>query len=97
MASGMEVCMKQRNIHTHWRIKTRLLCTELNIHFDVLDMVVATLKYCEVCISWIQQMLKQKHKEQCMWICQDLLNQYKPEGDSFLDCIVTGDEAWCHH
>jgi len=21
----------------------------------------------------------------------------KAEGDSFLDCIITGDETWCHH
>ena len=22
---------------------------------------------------------------------------YEAEGDSFLDCIITGDEMWCHH
>jgi histone-lysine N-methyltransferase SETMAR len=25
------------------------------------------------------------------------LNQYKAEGDSFLDHIITGDETWCHY
>mgnify|MGYP001853380855 CR=1 FL=1 len=29
-------------------------------------------------------------------VCQDLLNQYEAEGDSFLDCIITGDEIWYH-
>jgi len=29
--------------------------------------------------------------------CQDLLNQYEAEGDSFQDRIITGDETWCHH
>ena len=32
-----------------------------------------------------------------MYVCQDLLNQYEAEGDSFLDHIITGDEMWCHH
>jgi len=42
-------------------------------------------------------MLTQEHKEQRMQECQDLLNQYEAEGDSFLDCIITSDETWCHH
>ena len=25
------------------------------------------------------------------------MKEYKAEGDSFLDCIITGDETWCHH
>jgi len=42
-------------------------------------------------------MLTQEHKEHRMQVCQDLLNQYEGEGDSFLDCIITDDETWCHH
>jgi hypothetical protein len=30
-------------------------------------------------------------------VCQELLNQYEAEGDSFLDRIITGDEMWYHH
>ena len=32
-----------------------------------------------------------------MQVCQDLLNQYEVESDSFLDYITTGNETWCHH
>jgi len=42
-------------------------------------------------------MLTQEHKEHRMQVCRDLLNQYGAEGDSFLDCIITGDKTWCHH
>jgi len=42
-------------------------------------------------------MLTQEHKEHRMQVCQDLLNQYEVEGDSFLDRIITSDEMWCHH
>jgi len=31
-----------------------------------------------------------------MYVCQDLLNHYEAEGDSFLDCIITGDEIRYH-
>src|SRR5215475_11816624 len=30
-------------------------------------------------------------------VCEDLLDQYEAEGDSFLDRIITSDETWCHH
>jgi hypothetical protein len=42
-------------------------------------------------------MLTQEHKEHRMQVCQDVLNQYEAQGDSFLDCIITGDKTWCHH
>ena len=42
-------------------------------------------------------MLTKEWKEQHMQVCQDLLNQYKAEGDSFLDHIITDDKMWCNH
>jgi len=27
----------------------------------------------------------------------ELLKPYETEGDSFLDCIITGEKTWCHH
>jgi len=41
-------------------------------------------------------MLIQEHTEHHMQVCQDLLNQYEAEGDSFLDHIITSDKTWCH-
>ena len=38
-------------------------------------------------------MLIQEHTEHHMQVCQDLLNQYEAEGDSFLDRIITGYET----
>ena len=78
-------------------ITTRELCTELNIGFSALETMVATLEYRKVCARWVPRMLTQEHKEHRMQVCQDLLNQYEAECDSFLDRIITGDETWCHH
>jgi len=84
-------------IRVNRRIMTRELCTELNIGCNALETMVATLEYRKVCARWVPRMLTQDHKEQRMQVCQDLLNQHKAEGDSFLDRIITGDETWCHH
>ena len=37
----------------------------------------------------------QEQKEHCMQVCQDLLNWYEAEVDTFLGCIMTGDETRC--
>jgi len=79
------------------QIKTRELCTELNISCNALEAMVATLEYRKVCTRWVPRMLTQEHKERRMQVCQDLLNQYEAEGNSFLDRIITGDETWRHH
>jgi hypothetical protein len=42
-------------------------------------------------------MLTGKHKDHGMQVCEDLLNHYEAEGDSFLDRIITRDKTWCHH
>ena len=42
-------------------------------------------------------MLTQKKKEHHKQVCQDLLNQYEAEGDSYLDHIITSYEMWYHH
>ena len=36
-------------------------------------------------------------RERTLHICQDLQNKYEAAGGSFLDCIITSDEMWCHH
>ena len=80
-----------------WRITTRELCMELNIGFNALGTMVATLEYRKVCIRWVPRMLTRENKEHQMQVCWDILNQYEAEGDSFLDRIITSDETWCHH
>ena len=81
-------------IRANRRITTRELCTELNIGCNALEAMVATLEYRKVCARWVPRMLTQENR---MQVCQDLLNQYEADGDSFLDRIITGDETWCHH
>jgi hypothetical protein len=78
-------------------ITARELCTELNIGFNALETIVATLEYRKVYARWVPRMLTQEYKEHRMEVCQSLLDQYEAEGDSLLDRITTGDETWCYH
>ena len=75
----------------NWWITTMALPTELDIHFNALEMMVAMLEYCKVCARWVPQMLTQEQKEHHMQVCQDLLNQYKASGNNFLGLSITSD------
>jgi len=49
-------------IRANRRIRTRELCTELNIGFNALATMVASLKFRKVCARWVSRMLTQEHK-----------------------------------
>ncbi|MEQ5186680.1 hypothetical protein ABN222_19420, partial [Providencia alcalifaciens] len=72
-------------------IMTRELCTDLDIGVSALETMVAMLEYHKVCSRWVPHMETTPHAS------GPILNQHKAEGDSFLDCIITGDKTWCHH
>jgi len=59
-------------IRANRQITTRELCTELNIGFNALETVVATLEYRKVCARLVPRMLTQEHKEHGTQVCQDL-------------------------
>jgi len=47
-----EVRLNQLICTYRW-VTTRELCTELNIGFNALETMVATLEYRKVCIGWV--------------------------------------------
>jgi hypothetical protein len=71
---------------------TREFCTEVNVEFNTLETMLATLDYRKICARLVLWMLTQKHKDHRTQICRDLLNHYEAEGDSFLDRIITSDD-----
>lgn len=79
------------------RITTREVCLELDIGFNAVETMLGNLGYRKVCARWVPRNLTQEQKDQRVAMCQDLLEQYETEGESFLDRIITGDETWCHH
>jgi hypothetical protein len=67
------------------RITTRELSTEMRVGFNGLETMLATLEYLKVSAMWDTRMLTQAHKDHRMQACQDSLNHYEAEGDSFLN------------
>ena len=84
-------------ICTNWQITTRGLPIELNIGLNVLKTMMAVLKYDKFCDRCVTRMLTQEEREHFIQVCQDLLNQYKTQGDSFLDHIIMSDDRWHHY
>jgi len=76
---------------------TRELCWVLNIRLSALEILVTTLEYCKVCARWVPWMLTLEQEEYCMQVGQELLNRHESQSDSFLNCIIIGDETWHHH
>ena len=84
-------------IHANQQITTRELRMELNNSLSVWQTIaVVTVENCSVCQVGPTD-AHTEQKEHCTQVCQDLLKQYKAEGDSFLDCIIISDEVWHHH
>ena len=75
----------------HLWVATREFHTELNISFNALETVVEMLEYYRVYTMLIPWVLTQEQKEHHTQLCQNLMNQYNAESDSFLDHIVTSE------
>ena len=54
-------CLNQL-IYVNWQIMVRELCTELNICFNALEMMLTALEYLKVCTRWVPQMLTREQK-----------------------------------
>jgi len=88
-----EECLNQF-IHAHQCFMTREECIELSIVFNVLEAMVATLKYCKIWGRLAPQVLTQEKEEQHIQVCYDLLYKYEAEGDKLLDQIFSSNEMW---
>lgn len=75
---------------------------ELSSHVGVsvgsIDTIIHEhLLYSKVSARWVPKMLTEQHKQARVSACQQLLDRFNAEGETFLQRIVTGDETWVHH
>ena len=68
-----------------WRLNSG--CWHSEAESGVLQLVVAILEYQKIHTRLTH--MHELQEEHCMQVCQELLNEYEAEGDSFLDCIIT--------
>ena len=59
--------------------------------------ITEKLNYRKVCARWVPRQLIDPMKGHRKTVAQELLNQYRLEGDNFLKDITTGHESWIHH
>ncbi|CAK9818248.1 Protein GVQW3 [Anthophora plagiata] len=60
-------------------------------------IVTKDLGFRKVCARWVPRLLTAEQKLRRFQVCQELSARFSEEGDTFLNRIVTCDEAWVHH
>ena len=80
------------------RITIREISEEVGISVgSVEDIVKKDLHFSKVSARWIPRILTTEHRQKRVEICQNLLQRYTEEGDTFLESILTCDETWVHY
>jgi hypothetical protein len=65
-------------------------------HGSAHEIIHNHLGFHKVCARWVPKQLTKEHKQNCLTVCQSLLNYYHQEGDISLRRIITGDKTWIH-
>jgi len=71
-------------------------CLQIS-HGSAYEIIHNRLGFHKVCARWIPKQLTMLHKQTRLNICQQNLDRYVKEGDTFLDRIITCDKTWVHH
>lgn len=80
------------------RITIREISEEVAISVGSVEEIVRKeLQFSKVSARWVPRILTTEQREKRVEACQDLLQRYEEEGDSFLESIITCDETWVHH
>jgi hypothetical protein len=81
------------------RVTVRELCEMIpDVSKTCIDKILTDrLGYAKVYARWVPRMLTEDHKRQRVEAACEYLQAYETNGEEFLDCIVTGDEAWVHY
>ena len=80
------------------RISVLELSSNIDVSAGSIDTIIHEhLLYSNVTARWVPKMLTEQHKQARVSACQQLLDRFSAEGETFLERIVTGDETWVHH
>ena len=91
--AAVDLAIKQNR-----RISVQELSSNVGVSVGSIDTIVHEhLLYSKVSARWVPKMLTEQHKQARVSACQQLLDRFNAEGETFLERIVTGDETWVHH
>jgi len=103
--SGWPSAVNEDLVHAVETIREnrRFTTTSLSLYFPQIswsllhEIVCDKLKFRKLCACWVPKMLMEEHKLKRQASALDFLARYSEEGDNFLSCVATGDEAWVSH
>ena len=64
---------------------------------SVEDIVHKELQFSKVSARWVPRILTSEQRAKRVEVCNDLLQRYEEEGETFLESILTCDETWVHY
>jgi len=77
------------------RISVLELSSNIDASAGSIDTIIHEhLLYSKVTARWVPKMLTEQHKLARVSACQQLLDRFSAEGETFLEHIVTEDETW---
>jgi len=80
------------------RISVLELSSNIGVSAESRDTIIHEhLLYSKVTARWVPKMLTEQHKQARVSACQQLLDRFSAEGETFPERIVTRDETWVHH
>lgn len=86
-----------QKIHENRRITQRQLADQLGTSQTTVHRLIRELNYSRICAKWVPKLLTTEMKANRKEMCEQLLNRYWQEGETFLKNLVTGDESWVSH
>ena len=71
------------------------LSSNVGVSVGSIDTIIHEhLLYSKVSARWVPKMLTEQHKQARVSACQQLLDRFNAEGETFLQRTVTGAETW---
>ena len=84
-------------IQANWRVTIHEISHELNLRKGTAHTIIHQhLGFSKVCAVWVPKHLTLDDQKWWLGFCLQHLIHYE-ENPAFLDCIIAGDETWCHH
>src|SRR3954468_7803297 len=88
----------QKTIKENRRICVLELSSNIGVSAGSIDTIIHEhLLYSTATARWVPKMLTEQHNQARVSACQQLLDRFSEDGETFLERIVTGDETWVHH
>lgn len=82
-----------QEIQENRRLTQQQLAEQLGISQSTVHKLIRDLNYQRICAKWVPKLFTLEMEANRKKMCEELLNRYWREGETFLKNLVTGDES----